>query len=73
MSHSRNGIHPTIQRDTDQFRNWQRYFAHHLCGYPYAFRLLMDGSIREMTVPEENPSWFDASYDPGEQDTARLA
>lgn len=28
------------------------------------FQMLIDASIREMTVPEEMPQWFDPSFEP---------
>jgi hypothetical protein len=63
-SRERDGMHPTIKRDGPTIRLWKEYFDRHLGGRPKAFKMLMDGSIMEMTVPEETPQWFDPSFEP---------
>lgn len=63
-SPGREGFHPTIKRGTKECGLWERYFQKHLGGSPTAMRMLMDSSIQEMTVPEQLPQWFDASFAP---------
>jgi len=63
-SGGRGGIHPTITRNSSDFAVWNEYFRRHLGGLPLPFKMLMDGDIREMTVPETVPQWFDPSFVP---------
>jgi hypothetical protein len=64
QSPAREGEHPVITLQSREFPAWQEYFERHLGGRPMAFRMLLDGSIREMTVPEQVPQWFDPSFAP---------
>jgi hypothetical protein len=61
---TREGSHPTIKRGDPNFRLWAEYFDRHLGGRPMAFAMLCEGSIKEMTVPEPTPQWFDPSFTP---------
>jgi hypothetical protein len=63
-SAAREGAHPTIKPESKEFAAWQEYFDRHLGGRPKAFAMLLDGSMREMTVPEPIPQWFDPSFTP---------
>jgi hypothetical protein len=65
LAGKRDGGHPTIKLDSPNFKTWQEYFDHHIGGRPKAFQMLVDTSIREMTVPEELPQHFDSSFKPG--------
>jgi len=60
----REGEHPTINRDNPNFQLWAEYFDRHLGGRPMAFAMLCEGAIRDMTVPEPIPQWFDPSFEP---------
>jgi hypothetical protein len=60
---------PTIRPGTAEFSEWQRYFLETLGFEPLAMKRVAMGQSREMTVPEERPEMFDASYRP----MARLA
>jgi hypothetical protein len=64
-SKSRDGMHPTIALESPDFRLWLEYFDRWLGGRPLCFRMLMDATIKEMTVPEPVPQWFDPSFVPG--------
>jgi hypothetical protein len=57
-------MHPVITHESKEFVVWQEYFDRWLGGRPKAFAMLCDGSIREMTVPEQVPQWFDTSFVP---------
>lgn len=63
-SGTRGGNHPTITLQDPNFVLWQEYFDRHLGGRPKAFKMLLDVSIKEMTVPEPVPQWFDPSFTP---------
>lgn len=63
-SAERTGIHPVITLDSGEFPAWQEYFDRHLGGRPKAFAMMLDATIREMTVPEQVPQWFDPSFAP---------
>ena len=60
----RDGQHPTIMRDSPEFAAWQEYFDRWLHHRPVVFRMLLEASGREMTVPEQWPQWFDSSFTP---------
>jgi hypothetical protein len=63
--------HPTIERGTTACERWQSYFQYHLGGYPQAMWMLIEGRIKEMTVPEDDPEAFDQDW-PGLAPTATL-
>jgi hypothetical protein len=63
-SAQRSGEHPTINLESPDILIWQEYFDRWLSGRPRAFELLLDATIREMTVPEPIPQWFDPSFVP---------
>lgn len=60
----RHGAHPTLKRDSPELAAWMKYFDDHLGGRPLCFRMLLDGSVAEMTLPERFPEWFDPTFDP---------
>lgn len=60
----RQGLHPTIERGSDEFKLWLEYFDRHLRQRPVVFQALIDGDVREFTVPEARPMWFDPSFIP---------
>lgn len=61
-SAEREGLHPTIEIETA--REWVDYWVNHLGGLPFCAQRLMDGSVKELTVPEIHPQWFDPTYNP---------
>lgn len=61
-SKDRDGLHPTISLESAELPAWSQYFERHLGGHPRAFQLLLDGTIVEMTLPEQEPQWFDPSF-----------
>lgn len=61
-SAKRGGSHPIITRKSTEFRLWHEYFARHLGGFPWAFQALLDEKIESMTLPEQEPQWFDPSF-----------
>jgi hypothetical protein len=65
----REGVHPTISLASPEKLAWHEYFDRHLGGRPLAFQMFLDGGIREMTLPEQLPQWFDPSFttEPGWQ------
>lgn len=63
-SNDRGGKHPTITLMSPELPFWRKYFEHWLGGHPWAFQRLLDAQIAEMTVPEQEPQWFDPSFDP---------
>jgi hypothetical protein len=63
-SSGRNGEHPTIKLESPEFLAWHQYFDQHIGQRPRIFQMLLDKTIREMTVPEPVPQWFDPSFTP---------
>lgn len=59
-SFEREGMHPTISLESPEFPLWLAYFDSLPGGRPYPFVMLVRGEIREMTVPEQIPQWFDS-------------
>ncbi len=63
QSAARKGLHPTIKKGEPEFAVWLDYFDRHLGGRPLGMRMMLDGGMAEMTVPELNPEWFDPSFE----------
>lgn len=63
-SDERNGIHPTLSRDTPEFMEWWEYYDRHLGKVPITFQMFIDGQSKGYTVPEDRPEWFDPSFHP---------
>jgi hypothetical protein len=61
---TREGSHPTLTLTSPDLPVWTEYFDRWLRNRPLCFRMLMDASIKEMTVPEPVPQWFDPSFIP---------
>ena len=57
-----NNKFPTI--DAGNPGLWLEYFDRHLQWRPVAFKWLMSGRIKAMTVPTEDPCWFDVGFSP---------
>ena len=53
---------PTIKPETAEWSAWQRYFIEHLGFEPIAMKRIAWGMSKEMTVPDQWPEQFDASY-----------
>jgi hypothetical protein len=53
---------PTITLGSPACAAWGKYFDLYLKGRPWAYRALIAGTIKEMTVPTQWPEWFDAAY-----------
>lgn len=63
-SSQRQGAHPVITRESKEFPLWEQFFDGWLGGRPLSFEMLVDATIKEMTVPEQVPQWFDPSFVP---------
>ncbi len=53
---------PTISLGSPACVAWGKYFDLYLKGRPWAYRALIAGTIKEMTVPTQWPEWFDPAY-----------
>lgn len=53
---------PTITLGSPACVAWEKYFDQFLRGRPWAYRALIAGTIKEMTVPTQWPEWFDPAY-----------
>jgi hypothetical protein len=58
----RGGVHPTIKFKDRDFWLWFEYFDRHLGGLPWVMRALCANEVGVMAVPEQNPEWFDDTF-----------
>ena len=42
---------------------WVKYFDHHVGARPAILKALLAGRYQSMTVPAQDPMWFDATYE----------
>ena len=49
-----------------QWRRWSAYFLDVCQEYPPMMRMVVDGAAPSMTVPAEEPRWFDQLWEPRE-------
>lgn len=52
----------TVKRDTDQQKEWIRYFRGFLDRTPHFLTMLADGRIETAMLPALRPEWFDPVY-----------